>query len=77
MNMHHTKGRNVAHRRLISSISLATIGIAPIQNSESGSLPRPSRCGAKKRGHYMNMALVAAANRVGAHPCAHGPHASA
>jgi hypothetical protein len=28
MNMHHTKGRNVAHRRLIHSI-LATIYIAP------------------------------------------------
>ena len=29
MNMHHTKGRNVAHHRLIGSISLATIDIAP------------------------------------------------
>jgi hypothetical protein len=28
MNMHHTKGRNVAHR-LIGSIPLATIHIAP------------------------------------------------
>jgi hypothetical protein len=28
MNMHHTKGRNVAHRRLVHSI-LATIYIAP------------------------------------------------
>ena len=29
MNMHHTKGRNVAHRRLISSIHLPTTAIAP------------------------------------------------
>jgi len=29
MNMHHTKGRNVAHHRLIGSILQATIDIAP------------------------------------------------
>lgn len=29
MNMHHTKGRNVAHHRLIGPIRLATIHIAP------------------------------------------------
>jgi hypothetical protein len=29
MNMHHTKGRNAAHRWLISSIILSTIVIAP------------------------------------------------
>jgi hypothetical protein len=29
MNMHHTKGRNVAHRRLISSTHLPTLAIAP------------------------------------------------
>lgn len=29
MNMNHTKGRNVAHRRLIDSSHLPTIAIAP------------------------------------------------
>lgn len=29
MNMHHTKGRNVAHRLLISSTTLAKIAFAP------------------------------------------------
>ena len=29
MNMNHTKGRNVAHRRLLSLASLATLGFAP------------------------------------------------
>jgi hypothetical protein len=29
MNMHHTKGRNVAHHRLIETILLATLDIAP------------------------------------------------
>lgn len=28
MNMNHTKGRNAAHRRLISAIHLSTIAIA-------------------------------------------------
>jgi hypothetical protein len=32
MNMHHTKGRNVAHR-LIDSILLATIHVSPRQTS--------------------------------------------
>jgi hypothetical protein len=33
MNMHHTKGRNVAHRRLIDFVLLATLDIAPRPHS--------------------------------------------